>query len=69
MENKNNVKLFKASIVSTDGKEVSLIGVGKPQSTFEELLIISPDGKEVVFPKNNIRYFVLEPYVDKAEEK
>lgn len=57
-------KKYKITVRGTDGKTEVRIGVGKPMNRGGEILVKSPDGKEIIFISTNIQSFVVEEYSD-----
>jgi len=56
------MRKYKVEFDFKDGTTVSYIGTGTPRMSLTEYYVVSPDGKEIVVLKENIRSFVISPY-------
>lgn len=53
---------YKVAFDFKDGTTTSYIGTGTPRMSLTEYFVLSPDGKEIVVLKENVRSFVISPY-------
>jgi len=56
------MRKYKVEFDFKDGSSVSYIGTGTPRMSLTEYYVLSPDGKEIVVLKENVRSFVISAY-------
>lgn len=56
------MRKYKVEFNFKDGSKETYVGTGTPRMSLTEYYVNSPDGKEIVILKENVRSFVISPY-------